>query len=200
MATAISLECEERKVSTKGYLKQLRKKGLVPGVVYGKDWENLPLVFDGRELSRVFQKGVPLLFSLQLKGQDGPIMALLKEIQRTPTTGEIVHVDFQRVKVGEKITAEVPVVVVGEEAVEERGGIVQLGVKELTVECLLKDLPSQIVADISLLGIGDKFTVGDLPQMAGVRILDEEDTVLALIVAPAKETVATEATGGEEEK
>jgi len=200
LAKTINLDCIKREITTKGGLKGLRKQDMVPGIIYGKDVSPLPLAFKKADLSRAFRtKGV--LYRLNISGEQ-PTMALLREVQRKPLTGEIVHVDFMRVKMTERITAQVPVVVVGEEELVKQGAILQAGIKEVEIECLPGDLPDSLPLDVSGKSIGDTVLVQDLKHPEGVRILTDENTVVLVISHPgrgAQETEETAETAGGDE-
>lgn len=200
MAKSINLDCMKREISTKGRLKNLREQDLVPGIIYGKGFSPVPLAFRRADLHRVLRtKGG--LYRLNIGGEK-PAMALLREVQRKPMTGEILHVDFMQVKMTEKITAPVPVVVVGEEELVKQGAILQVGLKEVEVECLPGDLPDSLQLDVSGRRVGDTVHVEDLKHPEGVRILTDPGAVALVITHPARgaqETDETaEATGGEE--
>jgi large subunit ribosomal protein L25 len=200
LAKSINLDCTKREISTKGKLKSLRKQDMVPGIIYGKDVSPLPLAFRRADLNRVFRvKGG--LYRLNISGEK-PAMALLREVQRKPMTGEIIHVDFMQVKMTEKITAMVPVVVVGEEELVKQGAILQAGLKEVEIECLPGDLPDSLQLDVSGKSMGDTVLVQDLEHPEGVRILTDLNAVALVISHPAREAEETdktaEAAGGDE--
>lgn len=201
MAKSINLDCIKREISTKGRLKKLREQDMVPGIIYGKGVSPMPLAFRRADLNRVLRtKGG--LYRLNISGEK-PAMALLREVQRKPMTGEIVHVDFMQVKMTEKITAPVPIVVVGEEELVKQGAILQAGLKEVEVECLPGDLPDSLQLDVSGRRVGETVLVEDLQHPDGVRILTDPNAVALVITHPARgaqETDETaEATGGEVE-
>ncbi|MGE5373084.1 MAG: 50S ribosomal protein L25 [Solirubrobacterales bacterium] len=187
MSSGIELNCQTRARLKGSALQALRRSGKVPGIVYGKSMQEQPVILEAGELARVFQKrGTRGIFTLKWQGQTAPAMALLREIQRDPVTGAMIHVDFQRIQMTEKMTAWVAVLLTGEEAVSRRGGIVQAGLKEIMVECLPSDLPENYSLDVSNLEIGDKMVVGDLLLRPGIAVLTESDGVLAVILPPSR--------------
>ncbi|MBO8159781.1 50S ribosomal protein L25 [Thermosyntropha sp.] len=197
MALAQSIKGQRRELGTKGKLNQLKKRGYIPGIVYGKNQEPVPIVVEAGHLQKVFHTyGVRGLFSLELEGEAKPITVLLREVQKNPVKQNITHLDFFAIDLTEEITSEVPIYIEGEEAVLKKGGILQLGVKEVEIECLPENLPEHIVCDISSLEIGDHLTVGDLKAPEGVRIISDPESIVVTILAPKK---TDEETGEETE-
>ncbi len=191
MAKSINLECAKREVSTKGKLHELRRQEMVPGVIYGRDVSPVPLTLKLADLTRIFRsRGTGGLYKLSIQGEE-PRMALLRDVQRKPLTGEIIHVDFMQVKMSENITAAVPVVITGDEELVKQGAILQAGLKEVEVECLPGDLPDSLHLDISGKSMGDTVLVQDLEHPAGVRIVTDSETVALVISHPAREVEET---------
>jgi len=192
-----------RQVTGKGSARRLRRAGQVPGVLYGAGQESTPVAVDARQLERLAHgAGVHGLVELQL--QDGDRAAqrkvLIKELQRDPVTGAIVHVDLHAVALDQELETTVPVEAVGSPA----DGVVNLLRRELTVSCLPADIPEVISVDVSGLEVGAQVTVQDLTVPPGVRVRhDPDDVVLTIIptrteAAPEAEAPAGEA-GGEGE-
>jgi large subunit ribosomal protein L25 len=173
--------------------RRLRRAGQIPGIVYGHEVEPVPVTVDARELARVFGKaGRTQLLDLKLDREKRP--ALIREVQRDPRQGGLQHVDFYQVNLLEKITAAVPVVIVGESpkvAAKEADLIV--AIHELQVECLPSDLPAQIECDVSgLLEIDDEIRVRDLKIPAGVELEAGPDDMVAKVAvhhAPKAEEI-----------
>lgn len=204
MSKKEALSCERREVGTKGYLHGLRRQGLVPGIVYARGMDEVPISLVSRDLTKSFQeRGMRSLFNLRIKGDKTPILVLVREVQRNPVSGELIHVDFLRVRQDEKITAEVPVHITGEEEVLKGGGVLQTGAMEIQVECLPADLPENFTVDVAGIPVGGKVTVADIRPEAGVAILTPEDTMLAVVLNPqireTEEGETEEAEAGEAE-
>ncbi|SHG43080.1 LSU ribosomal protein L25P [Thermosyntropha lipolytica DSM 11003] len=184
-AIMASIKGQRREIGTKGKLNRLKKEGYVPGIVYGKTKEALPIAVNSRHINKIFSTyGFRGLFNLEIEGEEKPVTVLLREMQTHPVTKEMIHLDFFAIDMNEEITSEVPIVIAGEEEILKKGGILQLGVKEVEVECLPKDLPEAIICDISALDIGDHMTVGDLKAPAGVKIISDPDSIVVTILAP----------------
>jgi len=192
MALTQVLKCKSREVKNTGYLRQLKRDEWVPAVVYGKDNDNLTILMAKKELSRVFTHvGTRGIFSLEIEGDKQAIMAQVREIQKNRLSGEIIHVDFLTVKMNEKIHSMIRIHLVGEEALTEKGGVLQQTLREIPVFCLPGDLPEVVTLDISDLEIGTRITVGDLPLPATVEV-EDVDLVIAHILGAAKDEAEVE--------
>jgi large subunit ribosomal protein L25 len=174
---------------------------MVPGIIYGKGFSSVPLAFKQADLNKIFRThGTGGLYKLSMQGEE-PAMALVRDVQRKPLTGEIVHVDFLQVKMTESITALVPIVVVGQEELVKQGAILQVGLKEVEIECLPGDLPESLHLDVSGREMGDTVLVQDLEHSDNVRIVTDPDSVALVISHPSREVEepaeSEEATAGE---
>jgi large subunit ribosomal protein L25 len=161
---------------------RLRRAGRVPAVVYGRGGDTVAITVPARELSHILARGVNSLITLKLDGGDQ--LALARQVQRHPTRGDFVHVDFVRVSTDVAIAAEVAVHLLGEAAGVRDGGLLDQSVFSLTVEAKPQDIPGQVEVDISGLGIGDQLHVADLPLPAGVTTAIDPETLVAQVVAP----------------
>ncbi|QGU00540.1 LSU ribosomal protein L25p [Candidatus Syntrophocurvum alkaliphilum] len=187
MALAQTLNCKKRELKTKGHRNELKRNEWVPAVLYGKGQPSVPITLGQRELIRVFnQYGSRGLFSLNIEDEKEPVIALIREIQKKPVSGDVVHIDFLTVDMTEKLTSTVSVYILGDEEVIKKGAVLQSGAKEVEVSCLPADLPDYISCDVSNLNIGDKVTVADLEVPEGVELLTDPESQVAAILAPAK--------------
>jgi large subunit ribosomal protein L25 len=158
-------------------------------VIYGHNVDAVTVLVDGREFIKAFQKvGRNQLVDLQL-GQEPVRKALIREVQRNPRDGDLLHVDFYQVNLTEKIESEVPIELEGEvELVAKGEADLQRGLHVLKVECLPTDLPPVITIDISRLKeIDDEIRVKDISAPAGCEILDEPDDLLVKVAAHREE-------------
>ena len=188
MAQAEKISCQKRDIKTRGYLNELKRSGIVPGTIYGKGIDNQAISISLKQLTRTFQvHGSRGLFSLEIHGDSG-LMVVVREVQRNPITGHIIHVDFWKVRLDEKITSAVGISIIGEEEIMKKGGILQSGAKEIEISCLPQDIPETLVYDIAALEIGEKVTVADLQVPAAVEILTDMETMVATVLAPSKAT------------
>ncbi|MDH3673951.1 MAG: 50S ribosomal protein L25 [Anaerolineae bacterium] len=184
---ALDLKAEARQV-VKGHAKELRRQGLVPGVVYGRDLATEPIQIDARALELVIMvAGSHQLINLQI-GKDKPRLTLAREIQRDSIRRHFLHIDFYAVKMDQKVHAEVPLVFVGASAaVQDLGGILTQGLDQLEVECLPSDLVASITVDINgLVDINDSISVTDLVVPDTITVLSDPDSMVAKVEAPRK--------------
>ncbi|MDI3481568.1 MAG: large subunit ribosomal protein [Tepidanaerobacteraceae bacterium] len=192
----IALKAKKRDSSTKGKINELRRKGKLPGVLYGKNVDSCPVSVDAKELLKILKThGESALINLELEGQTHPV--LMKEIQRDTLKDTIVHVDFYRISMTEKIEFDLPIVLKGDAEGVKMGGILQHQKREISVKALPKDLPEHLEVDISSLKIGDTLTVGDLKVDEKITVLDDPDEVVISILAP-KLAEDTEVPAGEQ--
>ena len=190
----VELTAEKRTVTGK-HVRQLRRDGWVPGVMYGHGFEPVPLQFEERSLAHILSKvGGSQLVGINVKGDKQPEMALVRDVQRDPIRGNFLHVDFYRVRMTERLTAEVPLVVVGESAVIEAGeGILLQGISAIEVECLPGDLVDAIEVDLSdLVEIDQGIYVRDLAVPAGIDVLTDVDEMIVRIVPLEAEEIEEE--------
>lgn len=169
-------------------VKVLRREGKLPAVVYGHNIESIPIFLDVRETSRTIERLSPTaLVVVEVDGEQH--YTLVRDKQRDPILGSILHVDFQAVSLDEKVRADLNVKLVGEApAVETYLGIVVPSLEQVSIECLPKDLTESIEADISGLNeIGDSLLVKDLVVPDGVEILSDPEEVVVVIIAQAAE-------------
>jgi large subunit ribosomal protein L25 len=164
----------------------LRRQQMVPGVVYGRDFEPRQVQFPYLTIERLIQRaGTSSIIGLSIEGEPEPYMALIRAVQRDPVTDRIMHVDFYRVVAGQTIRSSVPVVQEGESpiAAADMATITQL-LDAVEVECLPADMPQSIVVDISgLTELSDRITAADLVVPENVRILTPPDTEIIQVTA-----------------
>ena len=200
MATQIKINAEPRSAAGRNAVKKIKQAGFVPAVIYGaKDTaQNLQLV--EHEVSKALGHASSESVLVEVALKDGPTRtALIQEVQHHPVTGRILHVDLHAVAMDELLTAEVPVETVGEpEGVKSSGGLLEITLRTLEIECLPGDLPTSITVDVSALKIGESLHVRDLVLPKGVNVLNDADLTVAAVAEP---TVAdddtTAATGTE---
>ncbi len=182
-----------------------REQGLVPVVLYGGKKEPISLTVNFREFDHLLHSVGGEHFVVQLEVEDTPDQsspALLKAIQRHPIRETVLHVDFQRIRLDEKLHTTVPLVLVGQAKGTTEGGVLDQQLRDLQVECLALDVPDHIEFDVSHLGIGDTCHVSDVAAPKGVEILTEGDRAIAAVhmprVAVTEEAAEEEGVEGEE--
>ena len=186
----IELEAQNREVLGSG-IKKLRRDGNVPAILYGKGQEPIPLQIALKDFGKAFKAaGESTLVYVNVEGQSYP--TIIHDVAKDPLTDGILHADFYKVRLDEKITADVPVVFIGEApAVKDLGGIFVRNVNELEVEALPQNLPHELTIDISVLkNFGDKITVKDLKQSLGSLAeltTADENAIIAAVQEPISE-------------
>jgi len=189
-----------RSTSGKGYARQLRLKGRIPGVFYYRSDINVPFSVDEADLLKLLRNKPPLV-DLNIEGHDSR-ECVIRYIQRDPVDDNIIHIDLMGIKRGQKLNVTVPVRITGTPVgVKTGGGILQTSMKELEVRCLPKDIPSELVIDVSDLEIGQSRHVRDL-SYTDLKLLDDPDELIASVVPPTiiKEPVAAEEEAEEAEE
>jgi large subunit ribosomal protein L25 len=179
---------------------RLRREGKVPAVMYGLETVTANLTVPGRELSHILagESGANTLITLKVNGEEH--LALARQIQRHPTRGDVLHVDFIRVRRDVAVAAEVPVHLVGEPEGVRDGGVLEQLVFTLSIEAKPEDIPPGVEADVSALNIGDQLRIADLVLPAGVAVQQEADELVVQVVMPrvVEEPEPEEAEEGEE--
>lgn len=183
----IVLQAEERPVSTGSYLTSLRKNKKVPGVVYGDNKENLHIAVQRKDLLSTIHGEAGLNTIISLKVNNSINRVLVHDIQRDALSGEIIHVDFYRIKLTEKIKVKVPIHLIGKAQGLEMGGVVDHIIREIEVECLPSNIPSKFDVDITDLKIGDTRTVKELSVLKEVALIAEPESIVVHVVAADKE-------------
>lgn len=192
---SVALKAYPRSQVRGGQVKQLRKTGRVPATIYGRQAKPQNLELSSEEFAELLHHSVSenVLVDLTVDKDDrAKRLALVQEIQHHPLDGKILHVDFHEVSENEKVTVQVPLETSGEAAgVKNGGGTLEHILFKLKVRCLPKDLPEQILVDVSALEIGKSLHLGDIKAPEGVEILgDKHISVIAVSAPRAEEEVA----------
>ncbi|MFH1406585.1 MAG: 50S ribosomal protein L25 [Candidatus Omnitrophota bacterium] len=201
----VKLEAQLREMHGKGDVKKIRVEGLCPCVLYkgGKDSVSLAVAYKKLTDALKTSAGENVIVSLNIKGdavsgkqeKKSPAerTAIIKEIQRDPIKGNILHVDFHEISLTEVIQVMVSITTKGESPGIKEGGILQYMLREVEVECLPTKIPKDIEIDISQMNIGDTKLVKDLHLSEGVKILNDAEIIVIGIEPPMKEEVITPA-------
>ena len=194
MASSINVTAKPRAELGSRANKRLRDQGFIPGVIYGHKEAVVPVTLPKKELATHLDRGAHL-FAVALDGKNETV--LVKEVQYDHLGIEILHVDFARVSLDEKVEVTVPLELKGTPKGEEEGGVLQQVVAELEIECLVTEIPNAIVHNVSEMKLDDVLYIKDIKLPAGVRALQDEDQLVAQVKTIEEEAPAAEAAEGE---
>jgi large subunit ribosomal protein L25 len=183
--TVLTLEPREERGSRAN--RRLRRAGSVPGVMYGQASDSVSFKVDARRLRVVLGEG-HALFDVEVAG-GGREPVIVKDQQRDPVRGHVLHIDLLKVRLDEKIQTTVALELEGAEDAPgvKEGGVLEHVTRELNVEALPTAVPDRIVADVSGLGIAETMMLSSVTPPAGVELLDDpEETVVATVTAPSR--------------
>lgn len=177
--------------------KALRKKGLIPGVLYYAGEENVNISIEKSVLFHAMQSG-QRIFEIVQEGDSQYTM--IKQLQYHPVTDEVIHVDLMRVRRSEKITISVPLVLVGESIGVKEGGVLSQSLNQIEISCFPTDVPEQIELNIEDLELNSAKNVGDLElNLEDVDIVTDSSMNIVSIMPPASEEEVVTETDGDEE-
>jgi len=185
----LEIHADAREKIKKRDAKRLLRSGKIPGILYGPKIPSVSLAFDKREFSNRIA-GLEGSHLVRLKSSTASLadkVALVKDMQYHPISGDVIHADLYEVDLTAKITVHVPLHFVGKAAGVGRGGILQPIVREMEVECLPLDIPEFFNVDVSGLDIGDSVHIEDLAMPEGVTAIYESNLPVVSVVPPTVE-------------
>ncbi len=188
----LQLDAQERKVFGKK-LKKLRREGQVPGNIYGPDFKSQAVTLALKDFRRIYKTAQETgIVYLRLGKQELPV--LIKNVQSHPVSDSLLHVDFRKIDLKQKIETQVPVKIMGESsAVEQKAGVLLTQVDEITVEALPENIPHVIEVDVSKLNeIGDEIKISGLPKSDKFEIKEETDKTIVSVIAHKEESLVAE--------
>jgi large subunit ribosomal protein L25 len=196
----VKLEVQERAQRGSAANRRLRREGLVPGVLYGGDLKSRAITVPEPELRRALTgaHGAHAILDVVVDGEKKAHPSILKDYQRDPARGGLLHFDLQVVRLDQPIHASVAVTLIGDAVGARAGGIVAPAARELSVEALPAQVPDQIEVDISELEIGDSLHLFDLTAPEGVTFLDDPETLVVNVTPPTRVVEEEEEVEGEE--
>ncbi|MDF1489007.1 50S ribosomal protein L25/general stress protein Ctc [Tessaracoccus caeni] len=186
-----SLKATRREEFGKGAARRIRRAGDIPAVLYGHGTDPVHLTLPGRETFLALRQA-NVLFTITIEGDSKPVLALPKQVQRDPILPIIEHVDLLLVKAGEKVTVDIPIVIVG----EVREGILNQELQSLSIEASATNIPTEIEIDVAALEVGAHVTVADVALPEGAVAMDDAEALVLGVILPAAEAPA-EAEGEE---
>lgn len=190
MSSLIAIEAARREELGSRANYRLRRTGQLPGVVYGHKEAVVPIKLDRKSFMKHLAQGAHV-FSLAIDGKSEPV--LLKDVQFDHLGSEVLHVDFARVNLNERVTVTVALQLKGEPKGEKEGGVLQQIINELEIEALVTEIPAAIVHDVSDMEKDAVLHIRELKLPAGVKCLQDGDLIVAtcrevLEQAPAEAT------------
>jgi large subunit ribosomal protein L25 len=189
----LNAKVRENKGSKKE-LSTLRAGAEIPGVVYGGDKAPIKVALSEKELLEARKKGgVNAVLHLNLGGKNTETV-IVKELQKHPVTERPIHADFQRISLTQKITAKVPLKIVGlASGVKNDGGLLQHELRELTIKALPTKIPQFIELDVTPLNMNEHFAVKDIKVPADLEVLDAADHLVVHVTTVKIEEAAAPA-------
>ena len=188
----LTIEVQKREKTGKGSNRRARSGGLIPAVVYGGGKDSVSIQVDRKSMLDLMKKAGSEnpIYLLKLTDSGSERHAMIREVQTDPISRQVLHIDFQRVLMDQKIRVQVPVELVGVAyGVKTQGGVLDFVTREVQVECLPGDIPKQVELDITGLHIGQHAEARDLKMPNGVSLLDDADKVIvSLSHARSEET------------
>ncbi|MES2177307.1 MAG: 50S ribosomal protein L25/general stress protein Ctc [Gemmatimonadota bacterium] len=197
-----SLSAETRSDTGKGVARKLRAAGRVPGVIYGHAREPQGLSVNARDLDKLLSTITAGSTVIDLSLGGGNSNTLIREIQRHPFKKVVLHIDFQELVAGEKVTVKVPLVFVGvPDGVRLSGALLEQIVHSVEILVDPSAIPNHIDVDVTHLAMGHSLHVRDLKVPEGLEILSDEDATICAVIAPraAVEAAAAEPGAAEPE-
>ncbi|MDK2799811.1 MAG: large subunit ribosomal protein [Clostridiales bacterium] len=180
-----------RAIERKEKPKKARRDGFAPGVIYGEGFEKgLPVKFEMLKLKRFLKKhdeSAKIWFKIREEQKYG----IIKEVQRDPITGDIMHIDIQVITEGDRVNVKLPIVYKGKEALEQKKLLLQIFISELEVSGETDFLPESIIVNVKNKKPGQPITVRDIQLDAHLKIHHDANEVLAVITVPEEESIAS---------
>src|ERR1017187_793671 len=188
---SVPLKAFQRSQVRRGEVKKLRAAGRVPATIYGRLAQPQNLEVNSKEIAALLNHSASENLLVDLSVENDPRskrLALVQEVQHHPLDSKVLHVDFHEVAENEKVTVQVPVETTGEAAgVKNSGGVLEHVLFKLKVRCLPKDLPEQIIVDVSHLELGKAIHLGEIKAPAGVEILGDKNIPVIAVAMPRTE-------------
>ena len=192
MAQSIQVTAKPRSELGSRANKRLRDSWMIPGVIYGHKEAVVPVTLPRKEVSNHLSHGAHI-FDLSLDGKSEKV--LVKDVQYDHLGLEILHIDFARVSLDERVEVTVPLELKGTPKGEAEGGVLQQIVAELEIECLVTEIPDRVTHNVSEMGVDDALHVKDLTLPAGAKAMQDPDLIVAMVKVIAEEAAAPAAEG-----
>lgn len=191
----ISLSVSSREVLGKS-VKQLRKNGLLPANIYGRDYPSQAITVPALEFQRVYkQAGETKVVYITIEDQKEQVPCLIRLVQKHPVSDEMLHVDLLKINLKQKIETEVPLEYTGVSPAEKKGAVLIYNLDSITIEALPTDIPEHVTINLeSVAEEGDLIKVSDLTVDGNYTFITEPETVIVQATAHREESVDPELT------
>jgi len=186
----LELQTTARKSTGNSPARSLRRSGHIPAVLYGPKTDPILLSVNTNDLEQVFKKGNVFQIILNLVIQNGKKItkvAMVKELQSHPVSGNFIHIDFYEIDMKRQINVMVPVIIKGQAVGVENGGMLDIVRRELELLCLPGDIPEAIEIDVSDLDIGDAIHIEDIPLGENVEVSADVNFTVVSVLSPKVE-------------
>lgn len=175
-----NLQVNQREKKTRHSSRQCRRKGLVPGVIYGKGINNFLFEIGELELNHALsvtgEHGL-----LSINSQEGSLNTLIKEVQRDPVTRRVLHIDLEKVEGNEEIETVVPINYVGEEYINKLDAVLQKNIDSIKVKCSPSNIPKGVNLNVGRAKPGDQFKIADVEFGNEITVVDDLNSIVASV-------------------
>lgn len=188
--TNYKLDMQKRDKVGSNAVRKLRVKELIPGVIYGKDFEPINVCVDEKELRKVhLMAGTSSLIDVKVDGEEHTV--IIKDVQKHPFKNHYVHVDFKEIKMGEVANFTIPVVLEGRDEIRVQPSVLMQLLDEIEIECLPKNLPNEAAVSVIDMQYGDTFEVKDLDVFKNpdIKVINDETEAVCSLSEPKEEVI-----------
>jgi large subunit ribosomal protein L25 len=195
MAT-VKMNVEKREEIGKNRVNKMREEHLIPGVIYCRGEETLTIAVEQKEFQKAYKEaGIASIIQLHLDGKNIPV--IIREIQRHPVSNHILHLDFFKLHMNQKVRMEIPIILHNKDHVKIKPSILSQILDQIEIECLPKDIPHAAEVDVAEIDFSTPILVKDLDIVQNSKITifkDLNDVVCTLTEPPKEEAKAVEET------
>ncbi|MBU5269684.1 50S ribosomal protein L25 [Clostridium cochlearium] len=171
--------------------KAARKKGFIPGIIYGKDIEGKSVNFEkGKLIAFLKEKGEKSKINFKLNGENK--QGIIKEVGRDAVTSNIIHIDIQEVTASEEVKWTIPIIFEGREKLKSKDLYIQVYLQEVDVEGKASEIPNNITIDVEKLELGEEIKVKDLNIDSNIKIFNELEDTIARISSSQDTNIGSE--------
>jgi large subunit ribosomal protein L25 len=206
MATATlsnTVEAKPREATDKNAARRVRTTGMIPAVIYGAGKDPRPVSVDPKQIDRILHSASGHNTIIDVVVDNQPAKAMIVDWQNDPIKGNLLHVDIKRIAMDKKMRIEVPIHVVGDApGVKVEGGILDVVMREVEIECFPGDIPEAINVDVTGLHMHGVVRVSELPKSDKIKYVSDEDltvvhvTAIKEVAEPTADAAAAEAAAG----